>query len=92
MALTDMSKECKHLRSTGTNEVFIPGTRRAQQIIDKGFRCEIGKFGPHLCGPKRCDPRKRDCFVERTEEDENAEEAAEATPAEEPKDEAKTEE
>jgi hypothetical protein len=85
MALTDMSKECKHLRSTGSNEVFIPGTKRAQQIVDKGFKCEIGKYGPHLCGPKRCDPRKRDCFVERTDEDDNAEE----TPAEEPKDEAK---
>lgn len=82
MALTDMSKECKHLQSTGQKEIFVPGSKRAQQVVDKGFRCELGKYGPHLCGPKRCDPRKRDCFVERTEEDVTEPEATEA-PAEE---------
>jgi hypothetical protein len=91
MALTDMSKECKHLESLGTKEVFQAGSKRPVQVTDKGFRCAISKFGPHLCGPKRCDPRKRDCFVPRTKEDEETAAEAEA-PAEEPAAEEKGEE
>ncbi len=90
MALTDMSKECKHLVSLGTKEVFVAGSKRPVQVTDKGFRCELNKFGPHLCGPKRCDPRKRDCFVARTDEDAE-EKPAEGETAEAPAEE-KTEE
>jgi hypothetical protein len=74
MPLHDLSKECKHLRSMGEKEVYMPGSRRAKNVVDKGFKCDINKFGPHLCGPKRCDPKKRECFVERVEEEETAEE------------------
>ena len=51
-------------------------------VSDKGFECALGKFPPSKVGPKKCVARKRECFEERTDDDES--EAKEA-PAEEAK-------
>lgn len=81
MALVDMSKQCKHLRSLGEQAIYGRDGKRPIQVVDKGFRCEIGKFPPPKCGPKVCVARKRECFESRAE----PEAAPDETPAAEEK-------